>query len=564
MKNVVTILWGVEFWNIFNEVCLPSLYGGKHPEGLCSAVGLTHVIITFRDQFKNLTFPIRPNFFAIEDLLEQTDIDPSNPVNLQSLLVSKLPEILAEDDIIAILPPDVIWPESFLFQMDKVMNAYDAAYTHYIRINDTVLKSDEQLVGLSSEELLSLVFRYWHDIESSHKLNGKRMTNWPEYVSMYSQKSNWYAAAINDKEPFIWHNRHRLNRFNQLTTVSAEKIFVFGSDELGNFGASLAPDFKDHVFFLEQDKRRAKLKKRVALAAHWKNSFGSTPSNFFCEKIIRIGGRVPDFAIGALKRYSSLCVAISNAMLIDKHVKDNLTDVLLRQPDKLSPKSFGSLVAQLSKKYWILFDRETAVEALSFADLQMETIDRPTFFAVEIQQNEFYDNYCCALLGAEPWLPSQLKMIDPSMLYIANLTANTVVIKRHQCKPAPVHHEFLYVTEFRNGIFFRQILFGIEIVGGICVLHFNGKKYRFPKSEKKFIFISDQNLYLEKVTRLYSAQRLLLILRFLSKMNWKSKRFLKNKVLSIFGSSIVKYFSVQRQRASTKKKIAKSTKIIPH
>ena len=102
MKNVVTILWGVEFWKIFNEVCLPSLYGGKHPEGLCSAVGLNHVIITFRDQFKNLTFPIRPNFFAIEDLLEQTDIDPSNPVNLQSLLVSKLPEILAEDDIIAI------------------------------------------------------------------------------------------------------------------------------------------------------------------------------------------------------------------------------------------------------------------------------------------------------------------------------------------------------------------------------------------------------------------------------------------------------------------------------
>ena len=38
------------------------------------------------------------------------------------------------------------------------MNAYDAAYTHYVRINDTVLKSDEQLVGLSSEELLSLVF----------------------------------------------------------------------------------------------------------------------------------------------------------------------------------------------------------------------------------------------------------------------------------------------------------------------------------------------------------------------------------------------------------------------
>ena len=230
------------------------------------------------------------------------------------------------------------------------------------------------------------------------------------------------------------------------------------------------------------------------MAAHWKIVLDQRHRIFFREKIIRIGGRAPDFAIGALKRYSTLCVAISNAILIDKHVKDNLTDVLLRQPDKLSPNSFGSLVAQLSKKYWILFDREIDVEALSLAELQMETIDRPTFFAVEIQQNEFYDNYYCAVLGAEPWLPSQLKMIDPSKLYIANLTANTVVIKSHQRKPAPLHHEFLYVTEFRNGVFFRRILFGIEIVGGICELNFNRKNIDF-QSLKRIISLSAIKIY---------------------------------------------------------------------
>lgn len=565
MNAVITIVWGDAFWKVFNQVCLPSFYGSYQPVDVTTNNTIQHFIITFRDEMTKLKFPINAKFVFIEDLIELKEVTTSTPIMLQSKLVSLITEKFEPHDTIAILPPDVIWPKGFLPQLNDVIENYEVGYLHYIRIDEDVLNSTQNLVGNGSDELLKLIFEYWLELEEIHKLNGKLSTIWPEYTTMYSAQTGWYATTITDKEPFFWRNKHRLNKFNQLTTAPPGKIFIFGTDDLGNFGASLAPKNKDSTFPLEQDKGRFPLQERALITAKWKTNFGSTPSYYFQCNIIKIGKNVPQHAIDALKCFSQLSTTIAITLEIDKCSNNNITDNLLNRRKELFVGSFASETLISPGNCWVVVQfQDTILDKHEFLSATTNAIVIGNAFAIPISARDFYQNYASKPSTTTAWLPNQMAMIDQSLFEVVKITFNAAILKPSQSLVAHTKHRLVNLPEYRNGILWRFRPVVIKTESKTQFLRLGNKNLELQSPNSKSMFISDGYLYVLPKSK-YRYQKLVLLKRkllgdFASIMRSFSEKLSRNLH---FGAPLVRWLEFRLKTLMFLRMINRSKKISP-